>query len=97
MRRKDGIGGLEKGQRETRRRNNWRTKGIHSAGDAKGIFFVWGGTVSFGGTGPEHMTVYKDCSSHSECNPLLPCHLDEQRATTQVSLDHLFKIVFKGQ
>ena len=66
----------EKGQRETRgRRNNWRTEEIRMAGKGKGIFFILGGTVSFWGTGPERRTVLEGCSSRSECNPALPCHL----------------------
>ena len=54
-----------------------------------GIFFTWGVTVIFWGTGPKHRTVHKGCSSCSECSPGLPCHLWwEKRATTiQISLD----------
>ena len=32
------------------RRGNWRTEEIHGTGNGKGIFFIWGGTVSFWGT-----------------------------------------------
>ena len=34
-----GIGGPEKGQRDTRGRNNWRTEEVHDAGNDKGILF----------------------------------------------------------
>ena len=61
---------------ETRgRRRNQRTKEIHDMGHSKGTFFIWGGTVSFWGTGPKCRTVCKGCSSHLECNPGLSCHL----------------------
>ena len=70
------------------------TEEIHDTGNGKGIFFIWGGTVSFWGTGHEHRMVHKCCSSHSECNPVLPCHLwRKNRATTQTSLDRFFKRV----
>ena len=40
-----------------------------------GIFFIWEGMVSFWGTGPKHRMAYEGCSSRSEWNPVLPCHL----------------------
>ena len=68
---------------------------IHDTGNGEGIFLNWGGTVSFWGTGAECRTVHKGCSSRSECNPVLPCHLqwEKKKATTQSSLDHFFKWV----
>ena len=36
---------------------------------------VWGGTVSFGDTGPECRAVHEGCSSHPECSPVQLCHL----------------------
>ena len=83
----------EKGRRETRGTSNWSTEGIHGTGNGKGVFFIWGGIVRFCGTGPKLRTTHKGCSSHSECSPLLLCHLwqEEKRAATSTSLDHCFK------
>ena len=77
----------EKGRRETSGRSNWSTEEIHGTGNGKGIFFIWGGVVRFCGTGPKLRTTHKGCSSHSECSPLLLCHLwqDEKRAATSTS------------
>ena len=47
---------------------------IHDTGNDMGIFFIWGGTVSFQGIGHESKMVHKGCDSHWECNPELPCH-----------------------
>ena len=80
--------------RETRgRRSNWQTKEIHSPRNGQRMFFIWGGTVSFWGTGPEYRKVHEGCSIHSECNPMLPCHLrwEEKRPPTQTSLDGFIK------
>ena len=74
--RRDRIERPEKRQREIRgRRSNWRTEKIHDAGNGKGIFFIWGGTVIFWGTGPERRMVHEDCNNRSEYDPVLPCHL----------------------
>ena len=52
---------------------------IHDTGNGEGIFLIWGGTVSFWGTGAECRTVHKGCSSHSKCNPVLPCYLQWEK------------------
>ena len=66
----------------------WRTKENHDTGNGKGLFFIWGSTVSFWSTDPKYTTGQEGCSSHSEWNSVLPRHLWwEQRATTQASLD----------
>ena len=81
-----------RGLRETRGRSNWRTKEIHKAGNGKGFFFIWRGTVSFWGTGPECRTVQEGCTSCSKCSKMLPQHLWwEKRATSQTSLDQFLK------
>ena len=63
---------------------------------AGGVFFTWGGTVSFWDTRPKCGTVHEGCSGCSECNPALPWHLwweKKKKATTQTSLNHFFKRV----
>ena len=57
-----------KGLRETGGRSNWRAKEIHKSGNGEGVFFIWRGTVSYWGTGPECRTVQEGCSSHSGCS-----------------------------
>ena len=56
-------------------RCNWRTERIHNAGDDKGIFFIWGGTVSFWATGPKYRKVHESFSTRLEYSPVLLCHL----------------------
>ena len=48
---------------------------IHGAENGKGIFFIWGGIVSFWDIGPKCRMIHEGCSSHSECNPMILCHL----------------------
>ena len=57
---------------------------IHNTGNSKGIFFTWGGMISFWDSGPECKTVHELCSSRSEGNPVLLYHLwwEKKRATT---------------
>ena len=76
--------------KETRGRSNWRTEEIHDTGNGKGIFFTWGSTVSFWGTGPEHRTVHESCSSRSESNPVLPCHLWLEKKSYYPDITGLF-------
>ena len=93
--RPDGTGGPAKGQRETRRRRSNRRPKIHNAGKGKGISFIWGGTVSVWGMGPECWTMYEGCSSCSQ-NATQCYHeiYEEKRwAMTQTSLDRFFKRV----
>ena len=73
------LGGPQKGRREKRGKRNWRTEEIHDTGNGKRIFFTWGGTVGFSGTGPKRRPVPEGWSSHSECNPVLPCHLRQEK------------------
>ena len=49
--------GLEAQRKDKERQEEEVTEelNIYKAGDGKGIFFTWGGTVSFGGTGPEDL------------------------------------------
>ena len=67
------------------RRSNWRTKETHAAGNGKGIFFMWGGTISYWGQDLNIEQYTKGCNNHSECNPVLWCHLwgEKKRATNQ--------------
>ena len=56
--------------------------------------FLWGGTVSFWGIGPEHGMVHKGCSSCSEGNPVLLCPLWwEQKNYYPDITGHFFKWV----
>lgn len=52
-------------ERTKRGRSNWRTKEIHNMGNGKGIFFIWGGAVSFWGIGPKRRTVHEGCKMPS--------------------------------
>ena len=79
---------------KSNKRKNWETEEMHDTVNCQGMFFIWGGTVSFWGMGPEHRTVHEGCRSCSECNPVRSCHLRwGKRATPQTSLDCLFKRV----
>ena len=42
----------------------------HDAGNGKGVFFIWGGNVSFWDRWPECRMVHEACS-----NPVLPGHM----------------------
>ena len=64
---------------KTRGISNWRTREIHNAGNGKGIFFIWEGTASLWGIGPKCRMVHEGCSSCSECNPVLPCYLRQEK------------------
>ena len=80
----------EKMKRDNRKKKwlkNWRDSGCRKW---RGVFFTWGGAVSFWGTGPELRTVHEGCNSHSECKPVLPCRLwqGQKEPATQVSLNH---------
>ena len=82
---------VQRKDKETRGRGKGRTKEVHSAGNGKGIFFIWGGVVSFCGTGPKHTTVREGCSSHSgatQCSRVI--YEEKKRATTWTSLDIIF-------
>ena len=58
---------------------------------AKDVSF-WGGTVTFRGTESKCRIVHEGWSSHSECIPVLLCHLWWEKKylflSTQTSLDH---------
>ena len=60
--------------------------------DGKRRFFLWGGTVTFTGTESKCRIVHEGWSSHSECIPVLLCHLWWEKKylflSTQTSLDH---------
>ena len=82
-----------KGLRETGGRSNWRAKEIHKSGNGEGVFFIWRGTVSSWGTGPECRTVQEGCSSHSGCSKVhaTTSSMMRKRATSQISLDQFLK------
>ena len=67
------------------RRCNWRAKEIHDAGNGKGVFFIWGDTVSFWDSGPKCGT--KPLGMQSSAS------MTREKATTQTSLDSFFKRV----
>ena len=64
--------GVKRDRRKKRCLKNWRDSGCRKW---QGVFFTWGGAVSFWGTGPEHETVHESCNSRSDCKPGLPCRL----------------------
>ena len=81
----------EKGWRETRgRRSNWRTEETHDAGNGLGVFFTWGGTGRFWGTGPSCRMVHEACSRRSESNPVLLCHLWWEKKSYYPDITGLF-------
>ena len=78
---------VQRKDKETRGRGKGRTKEVHSAGNGKGIFFIWGGVVSFCGTGPKHTTVREGCSSHSgatQCSRVI--YEEKKRLATHFTL-----------
>ena len=75
----------------------------HQAPPSKGFsrqrVLEWG-AIDFSGLeaqDPLYRTVPECCSSHSEYNPGLPCHLQQEKDTTKVSLDCLFKRVDRSK
>ena len=69
----------------------------------QGIFqarvLEWG-AIAFSGLeaqDPLYRTVPEGCSSHSEYNPGLPCHLQQEKDTTKLPLDCLFKRVDRSK
>ena len=93
--RPDGTGGPEKGRRETRgRRSNRRTVEIHDTRNGKGIFFLWGGTVSFWGTGPkQNGTQRLQQPFRMQSSATVSSMMRKSRAATHTSWDHFFKRV----
>ena len=55
------------------------TEEIHDAGNGKGILFIWGGTISVRGAGPKCRMLPEGCSICSECSPVPPCHLWQEK------------------
>ena len=65
---------------------------IHDIGNGKGIFFIWGGIVSFWGTGPEcreYMKVAAAIQNSGQCYHVIEDK--KKRVTTQTSLDNFLK------
>ena len=93
--RPDGIGGPGKEWRETRgRRYNWRSEVIHHAGNGKGIFFTWEGTVSFevqGSNVESYTKVAAAVQNAVQCFHVI--YGEKNRAATQMSLACFFKKV----
>ena len=59
-------------------------------------FSLFEESLSLEAQDPLYRTVPEGCSSHSEYNPGLPCHLQE-KDTTKLSLDCLFKRVDRSK
>ena len=62
------------------------------AGNGKGIFFIWGGTVSFEAQDPNvewYTKVAAAVQNATQCYHVI--YEEKKRATTQMSLDHFFK------
>ena len=67
---------------------------IHDAGNGKGIFFIWGGTVSFWGTGPNiewYTKVAAAIQNAIQCYCVI--YHEKKRPTTQTLLVYFFKKV----
>ena len=58
---------------------------------AKGFSWLEEALLDFWDTGPKCRTVHEGCNSHSECNPVLPCHVRwEEKSYYSDILDFLF-------
>ena len=65
---------------------------IHDIGNGKGILFIWGGIVSFWGTGPEcreYMKVAAAIQNSGQCYHVIEDK--KKRVTAQTSLDNFLK------
>ena len=83
----------EKGWKETKRRGIWRTEEIHDAGNGRGILFIWGGTISVRGAGPECRMLHEGCSIQNATQWHHVIYGKKKRATTQTPLNCFFKRV----
>ena len=72
-----------------------KLKRLHNAGNDKGFFFIWGGTVSFGGTGPKRRMVHEVAAIQNVVQCYRVIYDKKKGASIQTLLDHFFKRVDK--
>ena len=72
-----------------------KLKRLHNAGNDKGFFFIWGGTVSFGGTGPKRRMVHEVAAIQNVVQCYRVIYDEKKGASIQTLLDHFFKRVDK--